>query len=87
MQKLGSENINTPLDTSLVQCNCDLQLNKDQTLYPELEPSVASKKTSTNNLEVNLRQHSGGSDLRVLNVVYAFNEASKKLGALLFFYK
>ena len=58
MQKLVSEKVNTPLGASQAQCNCDLQLNKDKTLYPKLEPSVASTKTSTNNLEVNLPEKS-----------------------------
>ena len=73
MQKLVSEKVNTPLDASLVQCNCDLQLNRDQSL------SVASTKTSSNNPEVNLRQHTGGSDLRVLNIVYVLNQRGQPL--------
>jgi len=47
MQKLEERNTYTPLNTSLVQCNCDLELNKDENL------SVQDLKTSYNNPEVN----------------------------------
>lgn len=59
MQKLGSENINTPTNTSLVRSNCDLQLNRDESL------SVANKKTFHNNPEVNLSQYVEKQNLRV----------------------
>ena len=49
MQKLGSENINTPWDASQVPCNCGLWLNREETL------SVASKKTFYNNPDVDLQ--------------------------------
>lgn len=56
-QKLSkrTERRNTPTDTSLVCSNCDLALNKDESL------SVQGLKTFDNNLEVNQRlQHTGG---------------------------
>lgn len=49
MQKLNLRNTYTPLNASQVQCNCDLQLNKDQSL------SVVDSKTNFNNPEVNQR--------------------------------
>jgi hypothetical protein len=49
MQKLGSENINTPWDASQVPCNCGLWLNREETL------SATSKKTFYNNPEENLQ--------------------------------
>ena len=49
MQKLGSENINTPWDASQVPCNCGLWLNREETL------SAASKKTFYNNPDENLQ--------------------------------
>ena len=54
MQKLDQRNTYTPQDASLVLGNCDLQLNREETL------SVAGSKTSSNNPEVNLLQHAGG---------------------------
>lgn len=54
MQKLDQRNTCTPRDASLVPGNCDLQLNREETL------SVAGSKTSSNNPEVNLLQHAGG---------------------------
>ncbi len=54
MQKLDQRKTCTPRDASLVSGNCDLQLNKEETL------SVAGSKTSSNNPEVNLLQHAGG---------------------------
>ena len=62
MQKLESENFNTPTNASLVCSNCGLQLNREKTSYPsnfifdeicKLKLSIASKKTFSNNLEVN----------------------------------
>lgn len=49
MQKLKLRNTYTPLNASQVQCNCDLQLNKDKSL------SVVDLKTNFNNPEVNQR--------------------------------
>lgn len=60
MQKLDERNTYTPRNASLVPGNCDLQLNKEETL------SVAGSKTSSNNPEVNLLQHAGG-----LTAIYA----------------
>ena len=54
MQQLEQRHIkNTPTDASLVRSNCGLLLNKEGTL------SVADLKTCSNNLEVNLPQHTG----------------------------
>ena len=49
MQKLGSENINTPTDAPQVRSNCGLWLNREETL------SAASKKTFYNNPDVDLQ--------------------------------
>ena len=68
MQKLSERNTYTPPSISLARCNCDSVLNRDESL------SVQSLKTSDNSSEGNLRQHRGGSDSRVLNVVYVRNE-------------
>lgn len=51
MQKLRKRNTYTPTDAPQVRSNCGLQLNKEETL------SVASLKTSLNNPEVDLSQH------------------------------
>jgi len=68
MQKLQVELENVPRDASLVPCSTSLQLNRDQSL------SVVDTVLACNNPEVNHRQHTGGSDLRVLNIVYVLNE-------------
>jgi len=47
MQKLKERNTYTPLGASQAQCNCDSELNRDQSL------SVQNLKTSFNNTEVN----------------------------------
>jgi hypothetical protein len=47
MQKLVGRNTFTPWDTSLVPCNCDLPLNREEIL------SVSDLKTPSNNPEVN----------------------------------
>ena len=60
---------NTPTNTSQVRGNCDLQLNKEETL------SVANLKTCFNNPEVNLPQHTGG----LKDVVYVISLDGKKL--------
>lgn len=56
MQKLRKRTIksNTPTDAPQVRSNCGLPLNKEETL------SVVSSKTSLNNPEVDLHQHTGG---------------------------
>jgi hypothetical protein len=69
MQKLEGRNTYTPTDTSLVRGNCDLQLNRDQSL------SVANLKTSSNNPEVNQSQHTE----RLKVVVYVLNIEGKPL--------
>ena len=53
MQKLRKRNTSTPTNTPQVRSNCDLQLNKEETL------SVAGLKTSLNNPEVDLHQRIG----------------------------
>jgi hypothetical protein len=68
MQQLSVEFKNVPVDASLVRCSTSLQLNRDQSL------SVVDKVLTDNNPEVNHRQHAGGSDLRVLNIVYVLNQ-------------
>jgi len=61
MQKLKQRRkTNTPTSASQARSNCDLQLNKDQSL------SVASLKTCSNNPEVNQRQRGGGLNVNVL---------------------
>jgi len=52
MQKLNSDNNNTPFSTSLAECNCESLLNNS-----EGRNSVVVKKTCYNNSEVNLPQH------------------------------
>ena len=53
MQKLEKRNTYTPTNTSLVRSNCDLGLNRDQSL------SVQGLKTSSNNLEETQSQQTG----------------------------
>ena len=55
--------MNTPTDAPQVRGNCDLQLNREETL------SVADSKTSLNNPEVDLSQHTG----RLNVVVYVLS--------------
>lgn len=54
MQKLGERKTYTPRNTSLVPCSVTRSLNREETL------SEMSLKTSSNNPEVNLRQHTCG---------------------------
>ena len=58
---------NTPRNASLVPCSVNSQLNRVERL------SVESKVLTCNIPEGNLRQHKGGSDLRVLSTVYVLN--------------
>jgi hypothetical protein len=53
-QKLSEELNNTPSHTSLVACSVNPALNRDESL------SEQSTVLTDNNLEVNLRQHTGG---------------------------
>ena len=64
MQKLDRRDTYTPLDASQVQCNCDLSLNREETL------SVSGLKTLSNDPEVNLSEHSRG--LQPLIYVHSF---------------
>ena len=73
MQKLEKRNTYTPTDTSLVCSNCDLILNRDQSL------SVQGLKTSSNNLEETQSQHKGKQNLRVSVVAYVLNMRGKPL--------
>ena len=61
MQKLDSENINTPFSTSLAKCNCGSLLNNS-----EGRNSVVVKKTCYNSSEVNQPQHREGQKLSVI---------------------
>ncbi len=47
MQTLEERDIYTPPNASQVRCNCDLALNREETL------SVPGLKTSSNNSDVN----------------------------------
>ncbi len=71
MQKLEQRTLtHTPTDASQVRGNCDLQLNRDQSL------SVADLKTCSNNPEVNLHQyHTGG----LKDIVYVISIENKVL--------
>lgn len=70
MQKLKQRpKRNTPTNTSQVRSNCDLQLNRDQSL------SVASLKTRFNNPEVNQSQHTA----RLKTIVYVISIEGKTL--------
>ena len=64
MQQLKERNTYTPTDASQVRSNCDLLLNREETL------SVMDLKTSSNNPEVNLPVHSRGLEplIYVLNL-------------------
>jgi hypothetical protein len=59
MQQLEERNTCTPTDTSLVRSNCDLLLNRDQSL------SVIGLKTSSNNPEENQPQQTEGPKVNV----------------------
>ena len=74
MQKLNSENINTPQDTSLVLCNCESLLNNS-----EGRNSVVVKKTCYNNSEVNLPQHREGQKCKLSVVVYVLSKDGEPL--------
>jgi hypothetical protein len=69
MQKLRKRNTYTPTSASQARGNCDLQLNKEETL------SVASLKTSLNNPEVNLSQHTAKHKV----IVYVISVDGKPL--------
>lgn len=70
MQKLKQRTKrNTPTNASQVRSNCDLQLNKEETL------SVASLKTCFNNPEVNQSQHTGSLN----DMVYVIGIDGRKL--------
>lgn len=70
MQKLKQRTErNTPRNASQVSGNCDLQLNKEETL------SVASLKTCSNNPEVNQSQHTA----RLKAIVYVISIEGKPL--------
>jgi len=64
MQKLRVKSKNVSTDASLVCSSTTLPLNKEET------PSVAEKLLTCNNLEVNLRQHTGG----LKDIVFADGE-------------
>ena len=58
-QQLGRRNTYTPTDASQVRSNCDLVLNREETL------GVPDLKTLPNNPDENLRSGKSGQDLRV----------------------
>ena len=72
MQKLQVELKDVPVDASQVHCSTSSQLNRDQSL--SVVDGLQNSKLTCNNPEVNLRQHTDGSDLRVLNIVYVLNQ-------------
>ena len=59
MQQLGRRNTYTPTDASQVRSNCDLVLNREETL------GVPSLKTLPNNPDEKRRSGKSGQDLRV----------------------
>jgi hypothetical protein len=67
MQKLEKRNTYTPTNTSLVRSNCDLELNRDESL------SVQGLKTYSNNLKETQSQHKGKQDSRVPVVAYVLS--------------
>ena len=70
MQKLKQRRkTNTPTNASQVRGNCDLQLNRDESL------SVSSSKTCFNNPEVNQSQHTA----RLKTIVYVISIEGKPL--------
>ena len=76
-QKLQVELKNVPVGASQAHCSTSLQLNRGQSL--SVADDLQNSKLTCNNPEVNLRQHKGGSDLRVLNIVYADRGAKAPL--------
>ena len=58
-QQLGRRNTYAPMDTSQVHSNCDLALNREETL------SVSDSKTPSNISDENSRSGKSGQDLRV----------------------
>ena len=64
MQQLRVKSKNVPRNASLVPCSTTLSLNREETL------SVVEKSRTCNNLEVNLRQHTGG----LKDIVFADGE-------------
>ena len=66
-QQLSIRYTNTPTDSSLVCSNCDLSLNKDQSL------SVIGLKTIDNNPEGNATQHTGNQCQSLTDNVYVLS--------------
>ena len=71
MQKLLERNTYTPTNTSLVCCNCDSELNKEEIL------SVQSLKTSNNNPEENQSESNRKQNMSVS--VYVLNQRGEPL--------
>jgi hypothetical protein len=68
MQKFKEELKNVPMNTSLVHCSTNSQLNKEETL------SVENKILTLNNPEVNsLQPHTGGLKDSLKNLVCSTN--------------
>ena len=72
MQTLKPRNTYTPPNASQVRCNCDLSLNREETL------SVASLKTGLNHSDVNQLQKER-QNLRVSVYVYVMNMRGQPL--------
>ena len=70
MQQLKERNTYTPTDASQVCSNCDFELNRVESL------SVQDLKTSFNNPDENLPQHTEGS---IKPLVYVLNCEGKPL--------
>ncbi len=67
MQKLHVELKNLPVDAPQVHCSKSFVLNREETL------SVRGKVLACNNLDVDLRQHTGGQPLRIADIVYVIS--------------
>ena len=66
-QQFGTRDTCTPTDASQVCSYVVLSLTREETL------SEQDLKTVPNNLDVNLPSHTGGLDLRVSDIMYAFS--------------
>jgi len=71
MQKFERKLKNTPRNASQVSCSVNLMLNKDES--PSASDGLKNDKLISNNPEVNRRQHTGGQNLRVSDIVYVLN--------------
>ena len=67
-QQLQAKFKNTPVGTSLARRSVSSSFNREDTL------SVKGKVPTCNNPEVNHRQHTGGQNSRVTDIVYVLNK-------------